>query len=826
MTWSVPILGIENVLKHPSGGDEIMHVSKLVLAAALVLGGCATVPSAEPAQTTPGVSAQDTSEALIADIVARMTLERKIGQLIQPQINSFTAEDMERYRFGSYLNGGNGGPYGDEFAPASEWLRLADEMYDASVKPLPNGEPAIPVMWGTDAVHGHSNIVGATLFPHNIALGAAGDADLVRRIGHATAIEIEVTGIDWNFSPTVAVARDDRWGRTYESYSENPDLVAKMGAALVEGQQGTPGTEGYLGDGRVIATAKHFFGDGGTEQGVDQGDVNGDIGELLALHGRPYPAAIDAGVEAVMASFNSINGRKMHGNKELLTDVLRGEMGFDGLVVGDWNGHGQIKGCTVTVCPQSLMAGLDIYMVPDDWKPLMDSLLAQVKDGTIPMARVDEAVTRVLRVKHRAGLLGPDAQRPSERGFAGRYDLLASPEHRALAREAVAKSQVLLKNDGVLPIKAGANVLVAGSAANDVGQQSGGWTLEWQGGRKDQLPREKFPSATSIWDGIKENVSAHGGSATLSEDGSFDVRPDVAIVVFGERPYAEFAGDQRDLAFRDEEGLKLLRQFEEQDIPTVAVFLSGRPMWMNRELNAADAFVASWLPGSEGAGVADVLTGKRDATGRLSFSWPASCEGQPVNSADGALFAFGYGRSLADTTTLPELSEECAALAVVEGAEMFGSGRLGSGISAFVGRLDGAGFEELMPQMRGDMNGSGVLARGYDRDAQEDSREISMRAGSYFGLEQSNDTGGAYRISYEMVTRPTGAIRLRSGDSVLDVTAQFELAQGKGWREMTLSTSCLADVGSRLSFESDGEVTFRISSVRREELAEGTECSF
>ncbi|MFN2099793.1 glycoside hydrolase family 3 N-terminal domain-containing protein [Altererythrobacter sp. MF3-039] len=798
-----------------------------VCAAVLIgLAGCAAVPGIESVGNAE-IAQPLGEDAIVADIVSRMSLERKIGQLIQPQINSFSAEDMERYRFGSYLNGGNGGPYGDEFAPASEWLRLADEMYDASVKPLPNGEPAIPVMWGTDAVHGHSNIVGATLFPHNIGLGAAGDPDLVRRIGYATAREIEVTGIDWNFSPTVAVARDDRWGRTYESYSENPELVAKLGAALIEGQQGIPGSEGYLGDSRVIATAKHFFGDGGTAQGVDQGEVNGDIDELIALHGRPYPAAIDAGVEAIMASFNSINGRKMHGNRPLLTDVLRGDMGFDGLVVGDWNGHGQIEGCTVTDCPQSLMAGLDIYMVPDDWKQLMDSLVAQVEDGTIPIARVDEAVTRVLRVKYRAGLLGPDAKRPSERGVAGQYELLASAEHRALAREAVAKSQVLLKNNGVLPLKAGANVLVAGSAADDIGQASGGWTLEWQGGRKDQLGRDRFPKASSIWDGIHQNVSAAGGTATLSEDGLFESPPDVAVVVFGERPYAEFAGDQRDLVFRDEEGLELLRGFQEEGIPAVAVFLSGRPMWINREINAADAFVASWLPGSEGAGVADVLTGKMPATGTLSFSWPETCEGAPLNGPDGALFAYGYGLSLNDVSPLGELSEECAALSIVEGAEMFGSGRLGSGVSAFVGRLDGAGFEELMPQMRGDMNGSGVVSRGYDRDAQEDSREISMRPGSYFGLEQSSDTAGAYRISYEVTNRPTGSVKLRFGDGrAFDVTRQFELASGKGWREMVLTPECYNDIGPRIAFESEGELTFRVSSVRREDLPEGTECSF
>jgi beta-glucosidase len=444
--------------------------------------GCATVPGETAVETAIPVPA-GTENAVIAGLLSRMSLERKITQLIQPQINSFTAEDMERFRFGSYLNGGNGGPGGEEFASAFEWLALADEMYDASVQPLPNGEPAIPTIWGTDAVHGHTNIVGATVFPHNIALGAARDSDLVRRIGAATALEIEVTGIDWNFSPTVAVARDDRWGRTYESYSENPDLVAQLGAALIEGLQGAPGSDDFLGEGRVIATAKHFFGDGGTDQGVDQGDVNGNLDELIELHARPYPATIAAGVEAIMVSFNSINGRKMHGNRDMLTDMLRGEMGFDGLVVGDWNGHGQVAGCELDDCPQSLLAGLDIYMVPDDWRGLMDNLIAQVNDGTIPMARVDEAVTRVLRVKYRAGLLGENARRPSERANAGRYDLLASPEHRALAREAVARSQVVLKNDGVLPLTGGANVLVAGSAANNIGQAAGGWTLTWQGGR-------------------------------------------------------------------------------------------------------------------------------------------------------------------------------------------------------------------------------------------------------------------------------------------------------------------------------------------------------
>lgn len=794
------------------------------------LAACATVPAAPATVATAQNPAAHQEGRVVADILSRMSLERKIAQLIQPQINSFTIADMERYRFGSYLNGGNGGPNGQEFAPAAGWLALADAMYDASVRPLPNGEPVVPTMWGTDAVHGHSNIVGATLFPHNIALGAAGDPDLVRRIGHATAVEIEVTGIDWNFSPTVAVAQDDRWGRTYESYSEDPRLVARLGAALVEGLQGNPESVDFLGDGRVIATAKHFFADGGTEQGVDQGDVNGDIEALIALHAVPYPAAIAAGVETIMASFNSVNGVKMHGNRELLTGVLRERMGFAGLVVGDWNAHGQIAGCEVDNCPQALLAGLDIYMVPDDWRALMQNLLVQVRDGTIPMARVDEAVGRVLRVKYRAGLLGPQAQRPSQRGVAGQFDLLASPDHRALAREAVARSQVVLSNDGVLPLRARASVLVAGTAADDVGQASGGWTLEWQGGRADQLGREMFPNATSIWEGLRDSVAASGGAATLSADGSFSARPDVAVVVFGERPYAEFAGDQQDLVFRDEEGLTLLRAFREQGIPTVAVFLSGRPMWMNRELNAANAFVAAWLPGSEGAGVADVLTGLRPATGRLSFSWPAACAGQPLNGPEGALFAVGYGRAMADTARLPALSEECANLSRNNGALVFGSGRLGQGASAFAARIGAAGNGELLPQMRGDMSAAGVTVRGFDRDAQEDSRQVTMRAGSRFGLVQAQDAGGAWRIAYEVVTRPTAPIHLvvgaGDGAATTDITAHFALAQGKGWREMVITDACAAGIGPRIAFETQGDVTFRISSVRRENLPPGTPCAF
>ena len=780
---------------------------------ALGLSGCATTPADQAAKlAAPAAMSEDEK---VADLVSRMSLERKVAQLIQPQINSFTPEDMERYRFGSYLNGGNGGPYGDEFAPASEWLRYADEMYEASVQPLPSGEPVIPTMWGTDAVHGHTNVVQATIFPHNIGLGATQDPEVVRMIGAATATEIEVTGIDWNFSPTVAVARDDRWGRTYESYSEDPTLVAKMGAALVEGLQGRKGAADFLGQGRVIATAKHFFGDGGTEQGVDQGDVNGDIGALKAVHAVPYPVAIDAGVESIMASFNSINGKKMHGNRELLTGVLREEMGFEGLVVGDWNGHGQIKGCTVSNCPQALLAGLDIYMVPDDWKPLLESLVGQVKDGTIPMARLDEAVGRVLRVKLRAGILGAGAAKPSARPNAGDFAKLGSAEHRAIGREAVAKSQVILKNNGVLPLRMGASILVAGEAADSIAQAAGGWTLTWQGGR--ELTNDYFPGATSIYAGIAEAAKASGGSATLSVDGGYEARPDVAIVVFGEQPYAEFAGDRKHLGFPDEEGLQLLRKFQEAGIPSVAVFLSGRPLWMNREINASDAFVASWLPGSEGAGVADILFGARQATGRLPFSWPAVCNGEPLNSAEGALFAVGYGRSLSDTRPLAKLAEDCALMDNGAANDWYTNGRLAADVTASAGGVD-------LPNLRGE--GAGVRARGIDNERQEDAREITFEPGTSLTISGPEGGTGDFRITYAIAEKPLEPVTLTIGETSIDITTQLAHAEGKDWREIIVTEKCATDLGDSITITSAGSLTINIAAIARQDMPEGTACSF
>lgn len=779
---------------------------------AALLAGCST---SAPVQSTgaPAPAVEQAAAQTPEQMLAAMSLSRKVAQIIMPDIGSITPEDVRKYRFGTILNGGNSGPYGDDMAPAADWLKLADEYWEASTAPLPKGEPVIPAVWATDAVHGHANVIGATVFPHNIALGATGDADLIRRIGAATAVEIEVTGIDWTFAPTIAVARDDRWGRTYESYSENPALVAKLGAAMVEGLQGRPGEPGFLGAGKVAATAKHFFGDGGTAQGVDQGDVNGDLAELMAIHAAPYPAAIGAGVASVMASFNSINGTKMHGNKPLLTDELRGRLGFGGLVVGDWNGHGQVEGCTNKDCAAALLAGLDVYMVPEDWKALHRSLMRQVKDGTIPMSRLDEAVLRVLRLKQQLGIFDGEVK-PSARPFGGRWELLGSPEHRAIAREAVAKSQVILKNTGVLPLKAGARIEVAGLAADNIPQQAGGWSVTWQGG--GELTAADFPGATSIWGGIAAAAREAGGEAVLAPEGGTAGTPDVAIVVFGEEPYAEFVGDRKDLAFRDEEGLELLKTYRARGIPTVAVFLSGRPLWMNREINAADAFVAAWLPGSEGAGVADVLFGARPATGRLSFSWPAHCEGTPVNGPEGALFPLGYGLGLGEAGGPDVLDETCNALAADHGAAWFASGRLGNTVQAVA---DNA----VLPDLRG--VGNGVTATGIDRKAQEDARRIAFAPGAKLTLTGPQSSAG-WRITYQIAERPKAAVTVSAGGDALDITQRLGVAAGKGWREMVLTSACLGEVGDKLTFASKGKFTIEISEIARDERAADTECSF
>jgi len=610
-------------------------------------------------QLRPALAADPRLEARIEALLARMTPEQKVGQLVQADIGSITPDDLRHYPLGSILNGGDSAPRDDKLAAPSEWLALADRFYDASVARVASA--GLPLLWGTDAVHGDNNVPGATIFPHNIGLGATHDPELIRRIGEITALEVRVTGLDWVFAPTVAVARDARWGRTYESYSEDPQLVREYAAAMVTGLQGAAGSAQFLDAAHVLATPKHFLGDGGTA-GIDQGDNRGSERVLRDLDAPGYGAAIGAGAQTIMASYSSWQGLKMHGNRALLTLVLKGRMGFDGLLLGDWDAHAQLPGCARTSCAAAVNAGIDVLMAPQSWRELFDNTLRQVQAGEIPPARLDDAVRRVLRVKLRAHL---DSEgRPSSRPFAGRFELLGSPQHRALARAAVRESLVLLKNrNQLLPLAARSRVLVAGDAADSLARASGGWTIDWQGSE----PNAAFPRGETIFAAIEHCVSAAGGSATLRPAGDFAARPDVAIVVFGEHPYAEFKGDVPTLEYSpgDKHDLALLRRLRAAGVPVVAVFLSGRPLWVNAELNAADSFVAAWLPGLEGGGIADVLfraaTGavRYDFHGRLSFSWPASPHPPAVDGQPGEppLFSLGYGLSYRDGGELRALPE-------------------------------------------------------------------------------------------------------------------------------------------------------------------------
>jgi beta-glucosidase len=802
-------------------------------AAMLTLPACTAGPAAVsgPAQTA---SAADPSawpsvrsrvgtdaalEARAERILAGMSVEEKVGQIIQPDIASITPADVARYKFGSILAGGNSAPGGNEKAPAAEWLKLADAYWNASNGADWKGE-RIPLMWGIDAVHGHANVVGATIFPQNIGLGATRDPELMRRIGEVTAREMVITGIDWDFSPTLAVVRDDRWGRTYEGFSEDPEIVRDFAGHMVEGLQGRPGTREFLGDGRVIATAKHFVGDGGTVGGKDQGDNPSSPAELRDIHGAGYPPAIEAGVQAVMASFSSVRGEKVHGSRDLMTGALKEEMRFDGLVVGDWNAHGQVPGCTNTSCPASINAGLDMFMAPDSWKGLYDNTLAQVRSGVIPMARLDDAVRRILRVKLRAGLFDKGA--PSTRPLAGRFDLLGSPDHRAVAREAVRKSLVLLKNNGnLLPLSPRANILVAGEGADNISRQSGGWTISWQG---SGLTNADFPGATSIWSGLRQAVEAAGGRATLSEDGSYTQRPDVAVVVFGEEPYAEFVGDRATLEFSpgDKRHLELLRKLKAAGIPTVAVFLSGRPMWVNPELNASDAFVAAFLPGSEGGGVADVLLRdaggqvRHDFTGRLSYSWPKRADQGPLNRGDASydpLFAYGYGFSASDRRTLPQLPEDRP--------------------PPVPGGADGVYFGRgtLPPGWQWVTTGSGVSLAGVDRRAQEDARRIRwtgagegsalIRAASPIDISRETTGELSLLVDYRVEERPTAPVTLAMDNATVPIGGILRSAPAGEWRTLIMPLRCFARAGLDpqkvsvpASIRTSGRLTLSVSDVR------------
>jgi beta-glucosidase len=604
----------------------------LALAALLASSPTAAAPAARVK-----LSAHD---AEAKALLATMTLEEKVGQMTQAEQEKLTdVKDIQTYFLGSLLSGGSSDP------KAGNSLQAWTDMYDGYQKLALQTRLKIPILYGVDAVHGHNNVLGAVVFPHNVGLGATRDAKLVEEIARITAEEVRATGIQWAFAPCVAVARDERWGRAYESFSEDPALVAELGAAAVRGLQGTDLKDPL----RVLACAKHYVGDGGTswntaphlaKQGarLDQGDTRLSEAELRRIHLAGYPAAIAAGVGTIMPSYNSWNGEKASGSKRLLTDILKTELGFEGFLISDYNALDQLPGDRRAQVKQSINAGMDMVMVPEKYKEFYAALKDLAEKGEVPMARIDDAVLRILRVKMAMGLMDAGRSQLADRSLQARF---GSAAHREVARRAVRESLVLLKNDKkTLPLaKTAKRIVVAGKNADDIGNQSGGWTIDWQGKSGPIVP-----GGTTILAALK---AAAKGEVTFSKDGAEAAGADVGVVVVGEKPYAEFFGDREDLSL-DKEDLAAIANVKKAGIPVVLVVVSGRPLILGEALAQADAVVAAWLPGTEGQGVADVLFGDYKPTGKLSVTWPRTMAQIPINVGDAAydpLFPYGFGLS-------------------------------------------------------------------------------------------------------------------------------------------------------------------------------------
>jgi beta-glucosidase len=589
----------------------------------------------------------------VQPLLDRMTLEEKVGQMTQPELGHLKdhPEDIEKYHVGSVLSGGGSDP------ESGNSLEAWTDAYDECQKHALKTRLGIPILYGVDAVHGHNNVIGAVMFPHHIGLGCTRDPQLIEEVGRITAEEVRATGINWTFAPCLTVPRDERWGRTYEGFAEDPQVVAQLGEAMVDGLQG----ERLRDPLAVLACAKHFVGDGGTaaksgeyRQGttafgddgsnghtsmkLDQGNTEVDEATLRSVHLAPYLPAIEAGVGTIMPSYSRWNGVKCSGNKFLLTDVLKNELGFQGFLISDYNAVDQIDPDYKRAVEISINAGMDMVMAPNTYKQFYTTLLELVHEGRVPESRVDDAVRRILRVKAAMGLLDKNRSPLADRSL---HQSFGSPEHRKVAREAVRKSLVLLKNDhDALPLaKSATRIHVGGKNADDVGNQCGGWTVEWQGESGDVTT-----GGTTILDAIKDTV-AGDTQVTFAKDGSGAKGADVGVLVIGESPYAEGNGDTADLSLAAED-LAAFENMKSVGIPVVVVLVSGRPLILEPILDRADAIVAAWLPGTEGQGVADVLFGDYAPTGKLGFTWPKSMGQIPINIGDATYdpqFPYGFG---------------------------------------------------------------------------------------------------------------------------------------------------------------------------------------
>ena len=576
----------------------------------------------------------------VSGLISSMTLEEKIGQMTQVDYRYLqNVTDINKYFLGSILSGGGATPPTNQ---PSSWVDLYNEFQEQAL----NTRLKIPLIYGIDAVHGHNNVVGATIFPHNIGLGCANDEKLIKEIAVATAVEIQATGLDWTFAPCLAVAQDERWGRTYESFSEDHDIVTKLGVATVQGYQ----MGNSLSKKSVLACAKHYVGDGNTVFGtgsnnykIDRGDVVLDEGELRSKYIKPFKESIKQGVGSIMISYNSWHGKKLHGHKYLINDILKQELGFKGFVVSDWAGINEIAKDYKASIIESINAGIDMVMVPGSLNPDHDSYddfirlaIESVKEGSIPINRIDDAVTRILKIKKKIGLFDRPIKDPQN------INMVGSKKHRDLARESVRKSMVLLKNKNkLLPIdRSGKKISFVGEHADNIGYQCGGWTITWQGGSGDITP------GTSILDAFKATVK-DTNDISYSIYGENIPDSDIIIAVIGEKPYSEGWGDRKSLDLSDEDK-KILKRVKEKNLPYLIILVSGRPLLIEDEIKDCDAVIAVWLPGTEGAGIADVIFGDYPPTGKLSMSWPRSMDQLPINIGDkiyNPLFPFGYGLS-------------------------------------------------------------------------------------------------------------------------------------------------------------------------------------
>ena len=579
------------------------------------------------------LNAQNIDER-VNQMLAKISLEEKIGQMTQVERNALdNISDLATYNIGSILSGGGSAPDPNTL---DSWIDMYNQYQNVSLQ----SSSGIPLIYGIDAVHGHSNVIGAVIVPHNIGLGATWNSGLVQKISEITASEVSATGIDWTFAPCIAVPQNERWGRTYEGFGETAEINQIMGKASIVGLQGS----NLALDNTILACAKHFIGDGGTTNGIDQGNTQVSEKILRELHLPAYIDAIEQGVGTIMATYNSWNGQKVHGYKYLLTNLLKTELGFNGFIISDWKGVDQVNSDYKEAIKQSINAGVDMVMVPDRYKDFIRLTIELVNENQIPISRIDDAVSRILKQKLLLGIF----EKPYAEKSSTEIDLFGSQQHRDIARQAVRESMVLLdaKND-ILPLKREGQIIgLAGVLADDLGAQCGGWTIAWQGGNGD------ITEGTSILEGF--NKITNTSEVIFNQNGDFDKDIDVAVVVIGEKtPYSEGGGDRSSLNI-DNQDIALLKKMKSQNIPTVALLISGRPMILGEALINSDAMIAAWYPGTEGDGIAEILFGNYQPTGKLTNTWPNDMRQIPINFGDESynpLYPYKHGLTQFPTTS-------------------------------------------------------------------------------------------------------------------------------------------------------------------------------